>query len=54
MIKKVISVKMSGYELTDYGWNQIEDLFSTKTSKYGRARCTPREVVNEQQPFING
>lgn len=37
---------MSKYELTDYQWEQIEDLFPPKTSKCGRARRDPRELMN--------
>ena len=37
---------MSNYELTDYQWEQIEDLFPPKTSKCGRARRDPRELMN--------
>ena len=37
---------MSNYELTDYQWKQIEDLFPPKTSKCGRARRDPREFIN--------
>ncbi len=37
---------MSNYELTDYQWSQISDLFPPKTSKCGRARRDPRELVN--------
>ena len=37
---------MSNYELTDYQWSQIQDLFPPKTSKCGRARRDPRELLN--------
>jgi len=37
---------MNSYELTDYQWNQIKDLFPPKTSKCGRARRDPRELIN--------
>lgn len=37
---------MSKYELTDYQWNQIKDLIPPKTSKCGRARRNPRELMN--------
>lgn len=37
---------MSSYELTDYLWNQIKDLLPPKTSKCGRARRDPRELIN--------
>ena len=37
---------MSKYNLTDYQWSKIEDLFPPKTSKCGRARRDPRELVN--------
>lgn len=37
---------MSSYELTDYQWNQIKDLFPPRTSKCERARRDHRELIN--------
>lgn len=39
-------VKISKYELTDYQREQIKDLFSPETSKCGRARRDPKELMN--------
>ncbi len=37
---------MEKYELNDYQWNQIKDLIPPKTSKCGRERRDPRELMN--------
>jgi len=37
---------MEKYELSDYQWEQIKDEIPPKTSKSGRARREPRELLN--------
>jgi len=37
---------MGKYELSDYQWEQIKDEIPPKTSKSGRARRDPRELIN--------
>ncbi len=37
---------MENYEISDYQWKQIKDLIPPKTSKCGRARRDPRELMN--------
>jgi len=37
---------MGKYELSDYQWEQIKDEIAPKTSKSGRARRDPRELIN--------
>lgn len=37
---------MQKWELSDYQWEQIKDFFPPKTSKCGRARRDPRELLN--------
>lgn len=37
---------MEKYKLTDYQWKQIEPLIPPKTSKCGRARRNPRELID--------
>ena len=37
---------MEKQELSDYQWEQIKDFFPPKTSKCGRARRDPRELLN--------
>lgn len=37
---------MQKYEISDYQWSQIKDFIPPKTSKCGRARRDPRELIN--------
>lgn len=37
---------MEKYKLSDYQWEQIKNFFPPKTSKCGRARRDPRELMN--------
>ena len=37
---------MEKYELSDYQWEQIKNFIPAKTSKCGRARRDPRELIN--------
>lgn len=37
---------MEKYELSDYQWEQIKDFIPPKTSKCGRPRRDPRELIN--------
>ena len=37
---------MGKYEVSDYQWEQIKDEIPKKTSKCGRARREPRELIN--------
>ena len=34
------------WELSDYQWEQIKQFFPPKTSKCGRERCEPIELLN--------
>ena len=37
---------MEKYKLSDYQWEQIKDFIPPKTSKCGRARRNPRELMD--------